>query len=124
MPLLINKKKPTKINNHTLKILKAIKLKHHTNHHPSKLSNDKHQHITITHTLINNPHLILTNKPTNNLNTHNTNNIFQLLKKLNHLQNTTFLIITHNLQLTKHINHQLKIHNNHLTTKLNLIKTK
>lgn len=124
VPLLVNGGGPTRVGDHTLRVLGTIKLSRHTGRHPSRLSNNRHRHITVTHTLIGGPHLMLTSRPANGLSTHGTSDVFRLLKRLGHLRNATFLIIARSLRLTGHVDHRLRVHSNHLATRLDLVKTR
>jgi len=72
----LNKPKITKKIKKTLTIINLINIK---KKFPTKLSNNIHKHINLTHTIIHNPKIILYNKPTTNLNPLTTKNINQII---------------------------------------------
>ena len=77
------------------RVLDLVGLAHKSRMFPSELSGGEQQRTAIARALVNNPRILLCDEPTGNLDPSNTNEIMDLLHRIN-LKGTTVLIATHN----------------------------
>lgn len=96
LPLLFGRTK--KATDEIKSLLKLVGLQDKIDRKPSELSGGEMQRVAIARALINNPEVILADEPTGNLDTENSENIFELLKSLNS-RGITIIMVTHNTDL-------------------------
>ena len=80
-------------------LLKEVGLSHRVKHLPSQLSGGEQQRAAIARALINEPKVLLCDEPTGNLDSENSKQIIQTLKRLNREKKMTIVMVTHNLDL-------------------------
>ena len=76
-------------------ILNLLDLQKRKNHLPSQLSGGQQQRVSIGRALFSAPAVVLADEPTGNLDSKNSREIIELLKKSNKKYDQTMLIITH-----------------------------
>ena len=76
-------------------ILTILGLKERRHHLPSQLSGGQQQRVSIGRALFSAPAVILADEPTGNLDSKNSHEIIELMRKSNQKYNQTMLIITH-----------------------------
>ena len=70
-------------------------------HKPNHLSGGEQQRVAIARSLINSPDIVFPDDPTGNLDSKNSKNFIEIIKKLNKKLNQTFVIVTHNKDFIK-----------------------
>ncbi|MGE5402231.1 MAG: cell division ATP-binding protein FtsE [Ignavibacteriales bacterium] len=84
-------------------VLSEVGLLHKQKNLPHELSGGEQQRIAIARAIINNPLLILADEPTGNLDPETSNEILELLKKINS-RGTSVILATHNYDLVRKYN--------------------
>lgn len=100
IPLLPEGINPKKYER-ALKLLEAVGLKERALHKPSELSAGQKQRVAMARALINNPKIVLADEPTGSVDTKTGQEIMEILKQLNSNFNTTIIIVTHDLEMTR-----------------------
>lgn len=82
-------------NQRTLELLEAVGLKDKMNKRPNKLSGGEQQRIAVARALASKPKFVLADEPTANLDSKSTENLLEIMEKLNFEENVTFIFSTH-----------------------------
>ncbi len=79
-------------------MIKLVGLEGKENRYPNQLSGGEQQRVAIARSLVHKPKLLVADEPTGNLDSINTREIIDLLKKINKL-GTTVVLVTHNKEV-------------------------
>ena len=82
-------------------LLAAVDMDHRLDHLPTKLSGGERQRVAIARSLANNPHILLADEPTGNLDTHNSFQIIELLTRLHRDTGMTIILVTHDMHVAR-----------------------
>lgn len=88
-------------NDRAVKILEFMGLAGRASHKPNELSGGEKQRVAVARALINDPAVILADEPSGSLDTHNKEELHQLLFDLRDRLGQTFVIVTHDEGLAK-----------------------
>ena len=109
IPILIGGKSRSSAREKAEKLLLDLDLKERMYHRPSELSGGEQQRVAIARALANEPQIVLADEPTGNLDSSNTNRIYELLKEINSKTRQTFLIVAHNSVLSESMDKKMHI---------------
>ena len=90
-------------------VTKVLGIENLLDKYPNQISGGQKQRVAIARTLIKKPKIILADEPTGALDTVNTRQILDLLRKINRELKTTILIITHSNEVSQVGDVQIKI---------------
>jgi putative ABC transport system ATP-binding protein len=104
MPMLFAGRSESERQARAKELLASVGLAHRYNHRPVELSGGEQQRVAIARALVNNPHFLLADEPTGNLDSRTSEEIVHLLHHI-HKQGKTVLMITHDLMLAEQLCH-------------------
>ncbi len=99
LPMIVRGLSRNKRRNKAKQLLEAVGLGDKLNRKPMELSGGEQQRVGVARALINDPVLILGDEITGNLDTKTSTQIMDILRDINTESKTTFVIITHNLEV-------------------------
>ena len=90
-------------------LLAEVGLTKWQNNSSQNMSGGQQQRVAIARALAVNPALVLADEPTGNLDTKSAETAFDLMREVNKTNGTTFLIVTHNMELAKRCDRTIEV---------------
>ena len=81
--------------------LEMLHIGHLAHQRASRISGGEKQRVAIARALINNPTILMGDEPTGNLDSHNSENVFNIFKSLKEEQGLSLLVVTHDEDFAK-----------------------
>lgn len=86
-----------------MKVLAEVGLSHKAEAFPEELSGGEKQRAAIARALVHNPNLIIADEPTGNLDARNSEEIIDLLGRINRNREVTVIVATHDLHIVNRL---------------------
>jgi lipoprotein-releasing system ATP-binding protein len=109
IPGIISGKNDMEVRKKADELLGMLGLADRKHHKPSELSGGEQQRTAVARALINSPDLILADEPSGNLDSKNAVDLHNLFFQLRKDLNQTFIIVTHNTDLSTMADRRLEI---------------
>lgn len=90
-------------------LLCQVGLKERLLHKPGELSGGESQRVALARALINQPDLLLADEPTGNLDTHASDSLIELIRKLNEEFKQTFVLVTHSQRIAQQMDRVMQL---------------
>ena len=94
--------------------LEAVGLADRAGHQPNELSGGQRQRVAIARALVNDPHIIMADEPTGNLDTKSTKEIMEIFQKM-HGMGRTIILVTHEPEIAACASRQLLVRDGKIT---------
>ncbi|MBN8827189.1 MAG: ABC transporter ATP-binding protein [Sphingobacteriia bacterium] len=114
MASLLNNVSPNNAKEKAVNILEQVGLSHRITHYPSQISGGEQQRVAVARALVHNPKILLADEPTGNLDPQTAENVFQIMRSTLNKNNTSAIIVTHNVELANKLDRKFSITNGKL----------
>lgn len=91
----LSRKPMSKIRKDAMDKLELLGIAEQAHKKASMISGGQKQRVAIARALINDPKIIMGDEPTGNLDSKNSENVFNIFKELSHTQDLSLLVVTH-----------------------------
>ncbi len=94
-------RKKTEVREKAVELLRELGLENRVDNKPNQLSGGEQQRVAVARALINKPDIVFADEPSGNLDSANARELHQLFFDLRKQFNQTFLIVTHNEEMSQ-----------------------
>lgn len=124
VPLELRGISSTVVRKRAEQLLLEVGLADRSHHYPTQLSGGEQQRVAIARAFINEPKILFADEPTGNLDTETGEHIEELIFNLNKSQQTTLILVTHDLELAQKCNRIILIKNGKIDSDTMIEKNK
>jgi len=117
IPGLLKKERKSSCMKRAKELLSVMGLERQAHHYPSELSGGERQRAALARALFNEPALVLADEPTGNIDKENSRHLMELFHKANKELSQTFLIATHNENLSESMHRTVFIEDGKIISK-------
>ena len=115
MPMLADRGFPSaEIEKRATGLLAQVGLEKFANNLATNMSGGQQQRVAVARALAMNPDLVLADEPTGNLDTKSADSVFELMRQVNRDSGTSFLLVTHNLDLPRRCDRIIEVVDGHI----------
>ena len=114
-PLMLRGVPERERNRRAGKLLERMGLSEHLRHYPGELSGGQQQRVAIARAMITNTSILFADEPTGNLDSHTADRIIDILANIVQKNNTTLLLVTHDIEKTRYAHRVIHLADGRIT---------
>ena len=114
-PIWVRKMTKKDADELAMEYLKRVKIPEQAYKFPGQLSGGQQQRVAIARALSTNPSVLIADEPTGQLDSNNTENIFNILKNMVKDYGTTVILTTHDIRMMNYADNLFEINSGNLT---------
>jgi len=107
LPLISRGMDPAVRRDSAMKMLDVVGLASKKLNRPVELSGGEQQRVAIARALVTNPAIVLGDEPTGNIDSKTAMQIMKIIRDINEAFNTTFVLVTHNVEVAAQTNRRI-----------------
>lgn len=108
VPMILSEVPREKRRERAIELLRAVGLAHRLDFGPLNISGGERQRVAIARALANDPKIIIADEPTGNLDLKSTEEVMNIMKKLNQ-GGRTIIMVTHNPEITENCSRVIRL---------------
>ena len=116
LPMTLAGKTGRKADERARELMEKVDLPHRCDHKPIQLSGGEQQRVAIAVALANQPKLLLADEPTGELDSTTSDQVYELLKRLNSDDGLTICIVSHDPTIAQHVQRVVQIRDGKLAS--------
>ena len=117
MPLLLLKMSAAERRKRVEIALEAVSLTDRATHYPRQMSGGQEQRVGIARAIVSSPTLVVGDEPTGNLDDETSEQILELLRRVNNELGITLLMVTHDVEAAQIARRQIRLERGKLIEK-------
>jgi lipoprotein-releasing system ATP-binding protein len=111
----LNNRSKEEIEHNAMELLTLLDLKGHEKKNAAKISGGQQQRVAIARALINSPAIIMGDEPTGNLDSENTQTVFNIFRQLARERSQTIIVVTHDKEFAANCDRIIELTDGMLT---------
>lgn len=97
LPMVLDKRESNTMNSKAAELMKLFDISNIADKYPYEVSGGQQQRAAVCRSLVNDPVMVFADEPTGNLDSKSANAVMNCFKKMNEENNTTILMVTHDV---------------------------